>query len=119
MQDIWPDSLFATGHVKKNYFYNFLIYIFHYLYKQNDLLLLQSNSFLKYFKKNKINNKKIIIHNPADDSLHKIKSKKTRIKFNKKYFNITYTGNIGSAQPFEKLCTALNKIYRLNKKSKP
>ena len=116
VQDIWPESLYETGHLKKNFLYNFINYIFNFFYKQNNLLLLQSDGFLKNFQKKKINNKKIVVPNPADETLKKFFFKKNKlIKFKKKYFNIVYTGNIGTAQPFEKFCFVLNKIYKVNK----
>ena len=115
VQDIWPESLFVTNHFNKNYYVNFLKYIFYYLYKKNDLLLVQSEFFKKHFIKKKISNKIIVVPNATEkikNQLNKINKQKY---FDKNFFNITYTGNIGKAQPFENFCLAANNIYLKNK----
>jgi glycosyltransferase involved in cell wall biosynthesis len=114
VQDVWPDSFLVTGHFNKTYLYSFFNYVFHYLYKKNDLLLLQSPIFKKYFTKNKISNKSIVVPNAADESLAKFGISKKKF-FDKNFFNISYTGNIGTGQPFEKFCLAANKVYIKNK----
>ena len=116
VQDIWPDSLYSTGHLKKNFFHKYLKYIFHSLYKKSDLLLLQSEFFKKYFIQHKISNNLVVVPNPADDSFNDTKNNINNILLDKNFFNITYTGNIGTAQPFENFCSVANKIYSKNKK---
>ena len=114
VQDIWPESFLATGHFNKTYLHGISNYVFHYLYKSNDLLLLQSSFFKKYFIKNKILNKFTVVPNASDESLNRT-PKNAKKYLDKNYFNITYTGNIGTGQPFEKFCLVANKIYIKNK----
>jgi len=114
VQDIWPESLFATSHFNKKYYKSFLNYIFHYLYKQNDLLLVQSNFFKKHFIKKKISNKLLVVPNATEKIEGQLK-KNSKTYIDKNFFNITYTGNIGKAQPFKNFCLAANNIYLKNK----
>ena len=55
VQDIWPESVSATNHLSENFIFKIFRKFCHYLYSVNDLLILQSKHFFKYFKKNKIN----------------------------------------------------------------
>ena len=118
VQDIWPESLFATNHFNKKYYVNFLKYIFYYLYKKNDLLLVQSDFFKKYFVKKKISDKLLVVPNAAEKIISQYKKINKKNYLDKKFFNITYTGNIGKAQPFENFCLVANNIYLKNKNIK-
>tara|TARA_B110000971_G_C20031530_1_gene511664 strand:+ start:2405 stop:3625 length:1221 start_codon:yes stop_codon:yes gene_type:complete len=114
VQDIWPESLFATDHFNKKRYKGFLNYIFHYLYKKNDLLLVQSNSFKNHFIKNNISDKVLVVPNAAEKIVTNYK-KDNKKYLDKNFFNITYTGNIGKAQSFKNFCLAANNIYLKNR----
>jgi len=90
VQDIWPESVSATDHIKENFLFNIFRKLCHYIYNCNDILILQSKNFFKYFKKYKINIKKIYIPNSANinliikkNSQHKLKKK---FKYNRFFF---------------------------------
>lgn len=45
IQDLWPDSLSATGYVKNRYILSFVGYFVSFIYRHSDLLLVQSRAF--------------------------------------------------------------------------
>jgi glycosyltransferase involved in cell wall biosynthesis len=116
VQDIWPESLSATNHIKENIFFNFFRKLCHSIYKSSDILLLQSKSFFKYFNNYQISVKKIYL--PNSSSIENSKNiNKFKLK-NKFKFNYVYAGNIGMAQGFENFEIFLQKLYKKNKKIK-
>ena len=117
IQDIWPESVSATNHIKENFLFNIFRKFCHYIYNYNDILILQSKNFFKYFKKYKINIKKIYIPNSAN--IHLIKKKNEQYKLKKKFkYNFVYAGNIGQAQDFKNFEIFLNKLYKKKKNIK-
>lgn len=101
VQDLWPNVLNDTGIVKKKSILNLIKFFVKIIYDYNDLLLAQSLSFKKDIKnitKTKVN----VLYNPGYSE-----KKISKIKFKKK-INILYAGNIGNAQPWEKLLNFLN-----------
>ena len=113
VQDIWPESVSATNHVRENLLFKIFRQFCHYLYCLNDVLFLQSIYFEKYFKKYKIYVKKIYIPNTANIS-KKINNNKFILKKKFKY-NFVYAGNIGMAQEFENFEIFLKKLYEQKK----
>tara|TARA_X000000950_G_scaffold270059_1_gene349395 strand:- start:2472 stop:3680 length:1209 start_codon:yes stop_codon:yes gene_type:complete len=116
VQDIWPESVSATDHLSENLIFKLFRKYCHYLYRLNDLLILQSKDFIKYFKKYKIYNKSVYIPN----SSNLIKKKKIfKNQLIKKFkYNFVYAGNIGLAQDFENFELFLQKLYKKNQNIK-
>ena len=101
VQDLWPNILKDTDIIKNNFILNFVKFFVQHVYNCNDLLLAQSLSFQKDIQK--ITNTKVnVLYNPAYSE-----KKISKIKF-KKEINILYAGNIGNAQPWERLLNFLN-----------
>lgn len=114
VQDLWPESIYATNSMDRNLLYNFLKKICNSIYKQNDKLFLQSKSFFNYFSKSFKNIEKIYLPNHGKEFIFKKKRIKKNL-FDKKKLNILYTGNIGKAQNFYNLLKAAKKIEKKNK----
>ena len=104
VQDLWPNILKETKIVKNNYLISIINIVVKNVYNRSDLILAQSKSFLKEIKK--VTSTKVqLLYNPGfDESKLKIKKKRKLIK-------ILYAGNIGNAQPWEKL---LSYFYKSN-----
>tara|TARA_B110000003_G_C16632546_1_gene527216 strand:+ start:1004 stop:2215 length:1212 start_codon:yes stop_codon:yes gene_type:complete len=117
VQDIWPESVSATDHMKENFIFKLFRKLCHYIYRLNDLLIFQSNNFHKHFKKYNINNKYTYIPNSSNLSLVKKNSNKFKLKKKFKY-NFVYAGNIGLAQDFKDFEIFLEKLYKKNKNIK-
>ncbi len=103
VQDIWPDSLVATGYIRNKYILKIVEKIVVFLYKKCDLLLTQSKEFqsriekvapdanIKYWP-NSVD--KLFLSDFSNDLPN------ISILDNGK-FNIIFTGNIGEAQAVE------------------
>lgn len=102
VQDLWPNILKETKIIKNNYLLKTVNIIVKDIYNRSDIILAQSKSFLKEIKKI-TSTKTHLVYNPGfDESELKFKRKK-------KITKILYAGNIGNAQPWEKLLNYLNK----------
>jgi hypothetical protein len=117
VQDLWPESIAFTGHIKNIFILKILNYFCIKIYSSADVLLCQSKSFLSYLKK-KIRKKNIYL---LYNGFPEIKNKK-KIKINKKiknildkHFCITYGGNIGKAQNFYNILMVAKKILHIKK----
>ncbi|QDC41239.1 glycosyltransferase family 4 protein [Candidatus Methylopumilus universalis] len=106
IQDLWPESVISSGYVKNNIFLRLLTGVVKLIYKQADLLLIQSKSFLPYVKK-LTSTKMVYFPNSIKRLIYKEHSlpKKLRLILNTN-FCIVYAGNVGFAQDLKTLVTA-------------
>lgn len=107
VQDLWPQSLSATGYLK-NRFLLYLVELFvKFIYSKCNLLLVQSNSFILPVQK--IYNKTPIIYHPNSSSKIFLKNEDNNFSLLDNLdncFSIMFTGNIGSAQCVEVILEA-------------
>ena len=111
VQDLWPDVLYSTGHIKNKIILNIVKKIVNFIYKKNDILLVQSNEF-KNIIANRVNHSNIH-HLPNPGNIKYLKNNsdensnfldfKSKIKNS---FSIVYGGNIGKVQSIETLVKA-------------
>ena len=102
VQDLWPAVIENKTKFK---FLKFLINkLCQYIYLNSDILLLQSNAYKDYLKKNyKINDNKLFYFPNWSENNQRINYKPTI----RKKLKIGYLGNIGFAQNFNNLCNIL------------
>ena len=122
VQDLWPDVLYSTGHIKSKIILNIVEKIVNFIYKKNDMLLVQSNEF-KNIISNKVNHSNIHhLPNPGNIKYLKNYSNQNLNFFDfkskiKNSFSIVYGGNIGKVQSIEtlvKACVFLEKDKSIN-----
>lgn len=109
VQDLWPDSLTATGKVN-NQFIIFIVDKFvKWIYENSDLILVQSNAFIEkisqYTKRDKIK----YWPNSVDNIFlgpHGNDSKPLPVSIFEDVFKVMFAGNIGSAQSVETIFDA-------------
>ena len=106
VQDLWPESVKATGYIKNSFFIFLISILVKLIYYFTDVILIQSKAFKKKIIKHAY--KKKIIYHP-----NSFKITKTNLKIKKKindllinYFCITFAGNLGKAQALDKLIQA-------------
>ena len=112
IQDLWPESLSATGHIKNNFLIWCVGKLVSWIYRHCDLILAQSHAFIghirKYSPASKVvyygNSINIDVTDPGLDA-RKIK-KQVAALLPARYFNVVFTGNIGTAQAVESLLEA-------------
>lgn len=99
MQDIWPETLLATGFVKSKVILKLVEYFVRYIYRFSDSILIQSEGFrssvqrlTKKWSKIRLlpNSSKELVRTapPASSKLHEIF----------RHFSVVFAGNVGSAQ---------------------
>lgn len=118
IQDMWPDSIYATGITQSKIIIGFINYICEFVYKNVDHITVISKGFKKLLVSRGVDNKKIsVIYNCA----HSIKLNHSPPKIFqtilKNKFVITYAGNIGKAQSLRSLIEAAY-ILKKEKNSK-
>ena len=108
VQDLWPEVLLDIN-VPFNKQLSYIVNPFiKWIYNNSDLILCQSNSFVKSIKRVVKNKKKVqLYYNPSD--IKKINFKNTP-SINK--FNILFAGNFGKAQNLEIVIDVAKKINK-------
>ena len=114
IQDLWPESISFTGHVKNLFLIKIINYFCIKIYNSADIILCQSASFAKHLKNKKVKPKIKILYNSYDlnKNLYKVKINKKIKKILSNNFCITYGGNIGKAQYFENILSIAKQIQK-------
>lgn len=102
VQDLWPESLSATGHVKNPVALSLVGGMVRWIYRSADTLLVQSHAFAdavaRYAGRNKIvyypNSIRLAPEDPAADALLPDELRRTL----EHEFCVVFTGNLGSVQ---------------------
>lgn len=95
VQDLWPENIIAVTGINNpivNFFLNLLV---NYIYKNCDLLLCASPSFVRKIQ-DRVKDKNKVKYWPQYSTVNKSNNKTNLLPRDK--FNITFTGNIGEAQ---------------------
>ncbi len=108
VQDLWPESVVETGYIKNKFSIKIIKIITKIIYKNSDLILVQSRKFIKPIR-NLTDTKIKFFPNPSEFK----KVNKKKFVYNKsKIMKIYYAGNMGSAQNLKnliKFCQLTNK----------
>lgn len=98
IQDLWPNSVIATGHVRSRAIHKALELIVRFIYRRADAILMQSQSFVKSILKLAPDTKIEYFPNFAPHTdVHQALPYKTAAHFDGS-FCIVFTGNLGRAQ---------------------
>ncbi len=110
VQDLWPESLSATGAVKSSIILNIVRKFVCFIYNNCDRILIQSKAFLSYLKNEGIHETRICYFpNWAEELYQPIlqEAEKLPTEINLPGgFRIMFAGNIGTAQDFRTILTA-------------
>jgi glycosyltransferase involved in cell wall biosynthesis len=113
IQDLWPESIKATGFIKNKFIIYLIKLIVKFIYRNSDNIIVQSKAFKRQIKL--ITNKKIHVVENSHFNLNKKKKTilpKQLLKILKKYFCIVFAGNIGKAQSIKTILEASLKIKK-------
>lgn len=114
VQDLWPESLSASGAVRSSAVLTYVDKVVSFIYKQCDRILVQSKGFIDSVENHNIPRNKIIYWPNWAEKLYK--SNLNAAKYNEKLdklpkgFRIMFAGNIGAAQDFETIVEAAEKL---------
>lgn len=119
VQDLWPESLKATGYVKNNYLLAMIRFLVRWIYFFADTLLVQSRGFIPQVKRLAQENKIIYYPNsfplnlsePSSENLLPNELKETLEQYN----CFVFAGNLGTAQALDILIDAVKLLSHLTK----
>lgn len=117
VQDLWPESLKATGYVRNQGILNVIKAVVKGIYNRADTLLVQSKAFIPQVA-NLVPNKDIVYYpNSAKDEVYK-SGQQTSVSLDletllNSHFCVVFAGNIGSAQAVETIVSAAIQLKHL------
>lgn len=107
VQDMWPDSLGATGMVKSGVFLKFVGWLCRFLYRYVDHIVVQSEGFRKLLIERGVKPEKLsVILNWADESAIEPSTILTKGFDLNDHFRILFAGNLGTAQGLDTIIAA-------------
>ena len=113
--DLWPDTLISINLIKNKFFIKLIRSYVSYIYNYSNVIFAQSNAFVKELGRYCKNKKKIVYFPTWADQINNVKNKNKKQIFNKNYFYITFTGNIGEVQDFENILNCAETLKINNK----
>jgi glycosyltransferase involved in cell wall biosynthesis len=107
VQDLWPESLSATGHVKNRTVLKLVEQAVRFIYRHSDLLLVQSQAFVEPVRALAAGTPIAYYPNSVDDSFSSPhKGELPVVEGLDEGFSVMFAGNIGSAQAVEVIVQA-------------
>ncbi|MFH1094337.1 MAG: glycosyltransferase family 4 protein [Candidatus Omnitrophota bacterium] len=113
VQDLWPESLFATGAVKSPLLLKFVKKLVHFIYHECNLILVQSRAFIPSIRNFGIEISRIsYFPNSAEEFYRPLELENDAIERREipKGFIIMFAGNVGVAQDFETIISAAEEL---------
>lgn len=115
VQDLWPESLSATGFINNKILLKLVEYIVRGIYAFSDTLLVQSKAFIEPVNKLSTGNKTVYFPNVMQDMHVTREGTKDDIPeqlltYLDSHFCLVFAGNIGKAQSIETLLGAAEKL---------
>ena len=112
VQDIWPESLSATGYVKNKFFLKIIEHIVRFIYRHVDMLLVQSEAFIKPVSELASDTPVKYYPNSVDARFLSINTSATPVIQGLDHgFSVMFAGNIGSAQAVEVIVDAASLLH--------
>ncbi len=105
VQDLWPESLSATGFIKNESLLRIVDGVVRWIYRNNDCLLVQSEAFIAPVEKMAARTPVLYHPNPGDLSFSAVASSVSPVELGSG-FNVVFTGNLGTVQALETVLKA-------------
>ena len=112
VQDLWPESLSASGAVRSGFVLKMIDSLVRFIYKGCDKVLVQSRAFCEYIKDQGVPDKKILYFpNSAEEIFKPVKAKPESSCMDiPGGFRVIFAGNIGASQDFDTILAAAEKL---------
>lgn len=115
VQDLWPESLAATGAIKSKAVLTLVAHLVKFIYQRCDRILIQANSFSDSIQQQGGEKDKILYFpNSAESLFTSPPSASNSIPSLPEGFKIMFAGNIGAAQDFETIIAAAERLQQYN-----
>lgn len=112
VQDLWPESLSATGSVKSKWILNLVTCLVSFIYRRCDRVLVQSRAFIDRVQALGANPERVFYYPNSAEELYRPVSR-GKIPMSQELpggFRVMFAGNIGAAQSFETTLGAAEKL---------
>jgi colanic acid biosynthesis glycosyl transferase WcaI len=115
VQDLWPESLSATGAVRSPVILDGVKRLVRFIYERCDKILVQSTAFIAMIEKHQVAPERIIFFPNSVEKIYKptvAEPDFEGLSLLPSGFRIMFAGNIGAAQDFETILAAAEKLRK-------
>jgi glycosyltransferase involved in cell wall biosynthesis len=106
IQDLWPESLSATGYVRNQKFLSAIEVVVRWIYSKNDLLLVQSRAFVETVLTRAAGIPVVYHPNPGELAYSMPYLQDASLLQFEQGFNVVFAGNLGTVQALDTLLAA-------------
>lgn len=106
VQDLWPESLSATGFVRNQKVLGAVSAIVRWIYRRNDLLLVQSQAFIEPMVRMAGHTPVVYHPNPGELAFSKPDTDRVLPLQLERGFNVVFAGNLGTVQALDTVLAA-------------
>ena len=107
VQDLWPESITATTHLKSGFIIHLLDHFTRWVYRLSDTILIQSEAFRSFLLKRNVAPDKIFYLPNSAEGVYQKEAKRPQLAhYFKGRFHVVFAGTIGAAQDLETLIAA-------------
>jgi glycosyltransferase involved in cell wall biosynthesis len=109
VQDLWPQSLEATGFVRSRWLLRIVERVVRWIYRHNDLLLVQSPAFIPPVAALAGNTPVLYHPNPGEPQSPTAGETPSGLAFDRG-FNVVFAGNLGTVQALDTILAAAERL---------
>jgi len=113
MQDLWPESLSATGAISSDKILKMVDILVRFIYRRCDRILVQSRAFIEPVKRQGSNQNRILYFPNSAEELYQpviLERDAPELAMMPEGFHVTFAGNIGAAQDFGTILDAAERL---------
>jgi glycosyltransferase involved in cell wall biosynthesis len=113
VQDLWPETLSATGVVRSRWLLSLVDRLVRFIYRRCALVLAQSQAFSPYLQAQGVPTDRIRYYPNSAEALYQpaaVESQAPERGLMPEGFRVMFAGNIGAAQDFETIVAAADKL---------
>jgi len=106
VQDLWPESLSATGFVRDPKILRVVAMVVRWIYRKNDMLLVQSQAFIDQVEQMAGVTPVVYHPNPGELAFSEDSTKRSPALLLETGFNVVFAGNLGRVQALDTVLAA-------------